>query len=101
MDRQQANEQSRKSGRGSRSLRCIWYCGKINEEIRKAVRLGEKSVKIVFPPQHYVVQHRELFQEIFIRTKNKRETKEPDKYQIVYFGIFWCIFRCGSSQRIE
>ena len=48
MDRQQANEQSRKSGRGSRSLRCIWYCGKINEEIRKAVRLGEKSVIIYF-----------------------------------------------------
>ncbi|MBO4471772.1 MAG: hypothetical protein J5841_08460, partial [Clostridia bacterium] len=57
---------SRKSGRGSRSLRCIWYCGKINEEIRKAVKLGEKSVKIVFPPQHYVVQHRELFQEIYL-----------------------------------
>ena len=66
MDREQANEQSRKSGRGSRSLRCIWYCGKINEEIRKAVKLGEKSVKIVFPPQHYVVQHRELFQEIYL-----------------------------------
>ena len=66
MDREQANEQSKKSGRGSRSLRCIWYCGKINEEIRKAVKLGEKSVKIVFPPHHYVVQHRELFQEIYL-----------------------------------
>ena len=40
--------------------------GKINEEIRKAVKLGEKSVKIVFPPQHYVVQHRELFREIYL-----------------------------------
>ena len=30
------------------------------------MKLGEKSVKIVFPPQHYVVQHRELFQEIYL-----------------------------------
>ena len=66
MDRQQANEQSKKSGRGNRSLRCIWYCGCINEEIRKAVKLGEKSVQIVFPPRHYVVQHRELFREIYL-----------------------------------
>ena len=51
---------------GSRSLRCVWYCGRINEEIRKAVKLGEKSVKIAFPPKHYVVQHRELFQELYL-----------------------------------
>ena len=36
MDRQQANEESKRRNPGSRSLRCIWYCGKINEEIRKA-----------------------------------------------------------------
>ena len=66
MDRQQANEESKRSGRGSRSLRCIWYCGKINEEIRKAVKLGEKSVKIVFLFLYYVVQHRELFREIYL-----------------------------------
>lgn len=66
MDRRQANEESRNSSRGSRSLRCIWYCGRINEEIRKAVKLGEKSVCIVFPPKHYVVAHKELFQEIYL-----------------------------------
>ena len=53
MDRQQANEESKRKNPGSRSLRCIWYCGKINEEIRRAVKLGEKSVKIAFPPKHY------------------------------------------------
>ena len=49
MDRQQANEESKRSNPGSRSLRCIWYCGKINEEIRKAVKLqfGAGSVKEV------------------------------------------------------
>ena len=66
MDRQQANEESKRKNPGSRSLRCIWYCGKINEEIRRAVKLGEKSVKIAFPPKHYVVQHRELFQELYL-----------------------------------
>ena len=67
MDRQQANEESKRINPGSRSLRCIWYCGKINEEIRKAAKLGEKSLKIVFPPKHYVVQHRTLFQEIYLK----------------------------------
>ena len=66
MDRQQANEESKRKNPGSRSLRCIWYCGKINEEIRRAVKLGEKSVKIAFPPKHYVVQHREVFREIYL-----------------------------------
>ena len=61
MDRQQANEESKRKNPGSRSLRCIWYCGKINEEIRRAVKLGEKSVKIAF-----LVQHRELFQELYL-----------------------------------
>ena len=65
MDRQQANEESRKPDPGSRSLRFIWYCGRINEEIRKSVKLGEKCVKIAFPPKHYVVQHRELFKELY------------------------------------
>ena len=31
MDRQQANEESKRDNPGIRSLRCIWYCGKINE----------------------------------------------------------------------
>ena len=66
MDRQQANEESRRKNPGSRSLRCIWYCGKINEEIRRAVKLGEKSVRIVFPPKHYVVLHREVFRGIYL-----------------------------------
>ena len=66
MDRQQASEESKRKNPGSRSLRCIWYCGKINEEIRKAVKLGEKSVRIVFPPKHYVVLHRVVFREIYL-----------------------------------
>lgn len=67
MDRQQANEESKKALPGSRSLRCIWYCGRINEEIRKAVRLGEKKLELRFPPNHYVVQHRDTFREIYLR----------------------------------
>ena len=66
MDRQQAYEESKRKNPGSRSIRCIWYCGRINEQIRNAVKLGEKSVKIAFPPKHYVVQHRELFREIYL-----------------------------------
>ena len=66
MDRQQANEESKKSAPGSRSLRCIWYCGRINEEIRKAARLGEKTLELRFPPDHYVVRHREIFREIYL-----------------------------------
>ena len=66
MDRQQANEESRKGPPGSRSLRCIWYCGRINDEIRKAARLGEKSLELRFPPNHYVVLHRDIFREIFL-----------------------------------
>lgn len=66
MDRQQANMESKKKNPGSRSLRCIWYCGWINNEIRKAARIGEKSIQIVFPPKHYVVQHKELFREIYL-----------------------------------
>lgn len=67
MDRQQASEESKRKNPGSRSLRCIWYCGRINEEIRSAVKLGEKSVKIAFPPKHYVVQHMSVFKEIYLR----------------------------------
>ena len=66
MDRQQAREESNRKNPGSRSLRCIWYCGRINESIRGAVKLGEKSVKIAFQPNHYVVQHRDLFKEIYL-----------------------------------
>ena len=80
MDRQRANEQSKRSGRGNRSLRCIWYCGCINEEIRKAVKLGEKSVQIVFQPSHYVVQHRELFQELYLNQGFDVEFKPNFQY---------------------
>ena len=66
MDRRQANEESRKPHPGSRSLRCVWYCGLINEQIRKAARLGEKSLEIRFPPKHYVVLHRDIFREIYL-----------------------------------
>ena len=66
MDRQQANEESRRGKPGSRSLKCIWYCGRINEEIRKAARLGEKTLELCFPPKHYVVQHRDVFREIYL-----------------------------------
>ena len=66
MNRQQANEESKKSNPGSRSLRCIWYCGKMNEEIRKAAKLGEKKLELRFSPKHYVVQHREAFREIYL-----------------------------------
>ena len=66
MDRQQASEESRRSHPGSRSLRCIWYCGLINGEIRKAARMGEKSLEMRFPPNHYVVRHREAFRGIYL-----------------------------------
>ena len=66
MDRQQANDESRRGALGSRSLRCAWYCGRINEEIRKAARLGEKKLELRFPRNHYVVQHRDIFREIYL-----------------------------------
>ena len=61
MDRDEAYRESEKQHPGSRSLRCIWYCGVINGKIRGAAKLGEKSVKLDFPPKHYVAEHRELF----------------------------------------
>ncbi len=66
MDRQQANEESKRKNPGSRSLRCIWYCGRINEEVRRAVKLGEKKLEMRFPPRHYVVQHRESCRVIYL-----------------------------------
>ena len=66
MDREQAYEESRRNPPGSRSLRCIWYCGRINEEIRKAARLGETGLELRFPPKHYVVMHRDVFREIYL-----------------------------------
>ncbi len=66
MDRQQANEQSSRPNPGSRSLKCIWYCGLINEQIRKSARLGEKSLEMRYPPKHYVVLHRDVFREIYL-----------------------------------
>lgn len=67
MDREEAYAQSRKSPPGSRSLRCIWHCGRINEAIRNAARLGETSLELHFAPSHYVAQHRELFQELYLQ----------------------------------
>ena len=61
MNQKEAWEQSREPHPGSRSLRCVWYCGLINGKIRQAARLGEKELRLVFPPKHYVVQHRQLF----------------------------------------
>lgn len=92
MDRQQANEASKRTNPGSRSLRCIWYCGKINEEIRKAAKLGEKSVKIVFSPQHYVVRHKDLFQEIYL--SQGFDVSFVSNYQYIqpsewYFTLGW------------
>ena len=92
MDREQANAESRRKNPGSRSLRCIWYCGRINEEIRKAVKLGEKSVKLAFPPKHYVVQHRKTFQQIY-QSQGFDVSFEPNFQYIQpsewYFTIGW------------
>ena len=66
MNREQAQAESNRKHPGSRSLRCIWYCGRINEEIRKAAKLGETSLELRFPPKHYDVQHRDLFKEIYL-----------------------------------
>ena len=66
MDREEAWEESRKSPPGSRSLRCIWYCGRINGEIRKAAKLGETSLELRFPVNHYVSRHRDVFREIYL-----------------------------------
>lgn len=66
MNREEACEQSRKPSPGSRSLRCVWYCGKINGEIRKAAQLGETSLELRFPPKHFVVLHRELFRDLYL-----------------------------------
>ena len=65
MNRDEAFEQSKKALPGSRSLRCIWYCGRINDEIRKAAKLGETRLEMVYPPKHYVVVHRDLFRELY------------------------------------
>ena len=66
MNRDEAFEQSQKAPPGSRSLRCVWYCGRINDEIRKATRRGETRTEIVFPPRHYVVLHRDLFRDLYL-----------------------------------
>ena len=39
MDREQANAESSRQNPGSRSLCCVWYCGRINDEIRKVFTL--------------------------------------------------------------
>lgn len=66
MDREQAYEESRKGRQGARSLRCIWYCGRINDEIRRAAKLGETTLELRFPPKHYVVLHRDVFRELYL-----------------------------------
>lgn len=92
MDREQANAESSRQNPGSRSLRCVWYCGRINDEIRKAVKLGEKSVKLAFPPKHYVVQHRETFRHIY-QNQGFDVSFEPNFQYIQpsewYFTIGW------------
>ena len=77
MDQQQAWRESRKQYPGSRSLRCIWYCGLINGRIRNAVRLGETRVSIDYPPKHYVTEHRELFLKLYAAL-GYRVSFEPD-----------------------
>ena len=66
MDRQQANQESKNPDPGCRSLRFIWYCGRINEEIRKAVKLGEKQLELRLPTKHYIVQHRDAFRNVYL-----------------------------------
>ena len=44
------------------------------------MKLGEKTVQILFPPRHYVVQHRELFQEIYLNQGFDVEFKPNFQY---------------------
>ena len=81
MDQQQAYEASHKKHPGSRSLRCIWHCGKINDRIKAATKLGEMSVAIDFPRGHYVAEHRETFIRLY-ENQGYRVTFEPD-YQYI------------------
>ena len=77
MDRETAREESRKRPPGSRSLKCIWYCGIINGEIKKATKMGEMKLEIVYPPKHYVVLHRETFMMLY-RNEGYRVSFEPN-----------------------
>ena len=77
MDSRQAYEESIKKAPGSRSPRCLWHCGLINGEIKKAAKLGETKVSIDFPPKHYAARHRELFKSLY-ENQGYRVTFEPD-----------------------
>ena len=81
MDQKEALEESRKKNPGSRSLRCIWHCGKINEKIRQATRLGETRTEIVFPRGHYVTEHMDVFRKLY-ENQGYRVSFTPD-YQYI------------------
>ena len=92
MDCETARKESLKLPPGSRSLRCIWYCGLINGEIRKATRMGEMETEITYKPDHYVVRHRETFLELY-RNEGYQVSFEPDFKRIQptkwFFRIQW------------
>lgn len=77
MNQQEAYQESRQSHPGSRSLRCIWYCGIINGKIKAAARLGETKLRLDYPPKHYVVAHKELFMKLYA-DQGYRVQFEPD-----------------------
>ena len=81
MDQQEALRGSRRNHPGSRSLRCIWHCGVINGKIRAAAKLGETSLRIDYPPKHYVVAHRDLFMSLYA-AQGYQVSFDPDYHYI-------------------
>jgi len=95
MDREDAVRESERSHPGSRSLRCIWYCGVINGKIREAARLGEKQVRLDFPPKHYVARHRDLFVRLY-EAQGFRVSFDPD-YQYIRPSKWTLSIRWGDE----
>ncbi len=66
MNVRDAREASHDSeGKIKKSIKCVWYCGLINEKIKKATEDGKYSITICYSPDHYVVKHHEIIQRIY------------------------------------
>ena len=65
MIRKEAENRAQTAGRGTNLLAETWYCGKINQQIERAVQRGQYETKVRFPANGYVARHQQRFIELY------------------------------------
>ena len=65
MLRQEAENRAQTAGRERNGLMETWFCGRINQQIERAVEQGQYETKVRFSARSYVARHQQRFVELY------------------------------------